>query len=811
MDRQTSRFRCIFGCLGAMALAVAGCRQSDNVHYLGDAELKHYRKVATKVDYPCVQTVVNDDALVTEEPRRLGNLRKDELWDMPLFEAVRLALANNPIIRNRSQFLRPGTAPVSDSASVYDPAIVESETIFGQQGVEAALSEFDAQLTTSMIWGKEERIQNNAFLSGGLAPGATLQQDTGAFRSQLQKTMATGGQATVRQNWDYLWANNPGQLFPSTYIGTLEAEYRHPLWQGAGTEFTRIAGPVLRRDPFRATVSLDQGVVVGRIRTDMNLADFQASIRNLLKDVEDVYWDLYLTYQIYDGEAIARNSALQTWREVKGREKAGLPGGAASDEAQARDNYFEARARTEQALADIYDRETQLRRLIGLPVNDGKIIRPCDDPVTAEYLPDWHASLAEALTLRAELRKQKWQIKSFELQLVAAKSLAQPRFDFVSRYRVNGFGDDLLGQNDNDGVTQQGLESAYETLAQGDQTGWNLGFEFSMPLGFRAALSQQKNIELRLARARTQLATQELEISHELSSAFQGMGRWHTVMRTNFSRLQAADDRVKAFDADYRAGRLPAVDLLLRAQISRAQANNEYYRSLVEYNKSIANLHLRKETLLEHNNVHLAESGWKPEAYAEAMRRAWARSHACEANCLDTVPAEFARSSPLPVAPVEHVEAGYVEGIESEGVATDPGAGTQAAPPPAPAGAPPVATPPLPPGDDATGPSAMRRHSIPASPVSRATEQRTATLSGFSTDLFDPPPRGPAGFAPPNDAPRPPDPNAVSDASADDSESLSDSADWTTDPSAGESPIMPASEESPAESDESSESDPGDE
>ena len=666
---------------------LGGCTKSDKVHYLGSAELNYYKKSATKIDYPDVHTAKNDAALLTQEPRRLGLPAKDDLWDMPLFEAVRLALENNPVVRNRAQFLRAGTGLLSDSSTVFDPAIIDTETVQGQQGVEAALSEFDAQFSTSMIWGHDERIQNNLFTSGGLAPGSTLLEDTGAFNSRLQKQMANGGQVALNHNWDYQWNNQPGRLFGSTYIGKLEAEYRQPLLAGYGTEFTRIAGPYLRRDPFRATQSLDQGVLIARIRSDISIAEFQASVRNLLKDVEDLYWDLYLAYQVYDGEVIARNSTLQTWREVKGREKAGLPGGGAADESQARDNYFEARARTEQALADVYERETNLRRILGLQVNDGRVIRPSDDPMLAEYHPDWHLSLCEALTRRAELRRQKWQIKSLELQLVAAKNLTRPRLDFVSKYRVNGFGDQLFGEEDYDGRTRQGLQSAYESLTENDQTGWNMGMEFSMPLGFRAAHAQQRNIELRLARARSQLATQELEVSHELSNAFQSMARWNQVMRTNFSRFQASDDRVKAFEADYRAGRLPAVDLLLRAQISRAQANNEYYRSVVEYNKSVAGLHLRKETLLEHNNVQLSEAGWDRAAYQEALRRAWARSHALDGEwALDSEPAPFARPAPGVMQPV---------GMQSMGV-TEPGAvpsgaepagppNQELAPPPSPA------------------------------------------------------------------------------------------------------------------------------
>jgi len=427
-------------------------------------------------------------------------------------------------------------------------------------------------------------------------------------------------------------------------LPTFGIEYRHPLWAGAGTEFTRIAGPINSRTTIQNVPAVNQGVVIARIRTDISLADFEAAVLNLIRDVENVYWDLYLAYRTYDAEVVARNSALQTWREVKSKLDQGLPGGSAADEAQARDNYFETRARAEQALSNIYTTETRLRRLLGLPVNDGRIIRPATEPVTAEFNPDWRTCLVEALTRRVELRRQKWNIKSLELQLKAARSLTYPRLDFVSRYQINGFGDKLFGSNS----PAEPYKSAYDRLFHGDETGWGLGFEFSLPIGFRAAHAQVRNVELRLAKARAALAAQELEISHELAAALQQLDQAYVTAQTNFNRMRAAQRRVQAFEAEYKTGRT-TLDLLLRAQISLAQAEIAYFSSLVQYNQALNELRFRKGTLLEDDNIYLAESLSEPQAYVQALRRAWARSYAIDAPHLVTQPEEFASDVPYEI------------------------------------------------------------------------------------------------------------------------------------------------------------------
>src|SRR5262249_26036087 len=153
---------------------------------------------------------------------------------------------------------------------------------------------------------------------------------------------------------------------------------------------------------------------------------------------------LYLAYRNYDSLVTAREASKKIWQTVNAKATSGLKGGGLAEEAQARDNYYEARARAEAALAGpagrgrgqgIYGLELQLRRVCGLPANDGRIIRPSDDPTLAKVVHNWDVCLATAFARREELRRQRWNIKSIELQLKAANTLAHPQLNFVSQYQ----------------------------------------------------------------------------------------------------------------------------------------------------------------------------------------------------------------------------------------------------------------------------------------------------------------------------------------------------------------------------------------
>ncbi|MFM9960951.1 MAG: TolC family protein [Planctomycetaceae bacterium] len=613
--------------------SLLGCASDPELKYLGsDKELSYYKTAAVTIDYPAVDSQNSPEAAYAKRPRTVLDREKEDLWNISLSEAIQLAIQNNSIIRSRTNKGVPSTILTAGDRvpSAYDPAIQETGVLFGGRGTASALAAFDAQLTSSLTWGRDDPTRNVPLASQGRT------EESGAFSSGLSKQFGYGGSLTLGHRMDYLGTNQPGgQMFPSAYVGNVSAEYRHPLLAGAGAEFTRIAGPITQN--FGGLSGVNQGVVIARINQDLTLADFESSVLLMLKDVEELYWDLYFSYRQYDTAVTARNSALQSWREAhRILEAGGKPGFKPSDEAQSRDFYFQSRAATETALAGVYSAEITLRRILGLSVNDGRMMRPSDEPTTAAFSPSWEASLTEALTQRVELRRQKWNIKSLELQLYAAESLTNPRLDFVSGYQVNGLGDDLLGHYN----SPNQFSSAYRAMTNGNFTGWNLGFEFTMPLGFRAAHAQVRNIELRLAKARDQLEAQEIDISHEVAQDFQSLAMHYVTAQSNFNRYRAAQQSVQLFRAEVEAG-TKTFDILLRALRSQAEAEVQYFASLVDYNKAIVNLHYHKGTLLPYDDVWLGESDWTPEAYRDAIRQAWARTHAFDAPCLDTEPAEF--------------------------------------------------------------------------------------------------------------------------------------------------------------------------
>jgi hypothetical protein len=125
-----------------------------------------------------------------------------------------------------------------------------------------------------------------------------------------------------------------------------------------------------------------------------------------------------------------------------------------------------------------------------------------------------------------------------------------------------------------------------------------------------------------------------MEVGHELAAAVQSIEYFYRNTETNYNRREAAADNLRAVQADFDVDR-KSLDLLLQAQNRMTIADIAFFRSLVEYNKALNEMQMRQGTLLEYNNIHLAEREWVPDAKIDAKQRAWARRYAIDAAGFD--------------------------------------------------------------------------------------------------------------------------------------------------------------------------------
>lgn len=641
MRRQLRTTRIFLVCLLA---ACAGCQPIQPFYLHEDGDLSHYLDKATQPEAPDLHQAPLAEVENALTPFSLTNPEPKEMWDLTLEEAVQNSLANSKIIRGgqaarlqNGQIVagtQEGSLSLNNRAfgSVLNPAIQESNpggsasgpSVDGgisnsRQGVEAALSEFDAQLRITGT-GPGQSLVSSTHRPQNIEPSGITNQfvspeissKTGGLQTELSKRTAEGDIYTFRNtnNLDQGITRGSAQKFSSIWTSTLEIEARHPLLRGRGAQINRMP------------------VVIARIGNDQEIMGLQGQVQDMLNNIEVRYWDLYFAYRNLEAAKVGRDATLESWRKIEIQVAEGRV--ETFQEAQAREQYYQFENQVQTALRNLYDAENELRLLMGLAATDGRLIRPITDPNYARVTFEWTDSLAESIARRPELISKRWEIKKSELELIWARNQLLPQLDIGGVYRWVGLGDDLIGADRNGRNFQDpaalggGIGStAYDELFEGKFQEFGIFASANMAIGFRRELAGVRHAQLRLAREKAFLEDMELDVSTGLAKGWRNIDTNYELMQTNANRLAAAKEERDTRRFLIEGGTITAADPEWLRSIQRLSvAQTTFWQSVAEYNKAIADFHTRKGSIMDYNGIGFEEGPWTDKAYWDALGRA---------------------------------------------------------------------------------------------------------------------------------------------------------------------------------------------
>ena len=490
--------------------------------------------------------------------------------------------------------------------------LVTNTGLDANQGVESALAEFDAQLTSNLGWARSDQPRNVAG-TGLIFTPDVFEQDQVSWTTQVAKKAANGTQFFARQVISYTKNTIPASVQPleSVYQTALEIEIRQPLLRGRGAFINRMP------------------IVISRINTDQIIANFESVMQNMVTNVEIRYWDLHCAFRNVETAKAGRDAALDTWRTVNENFKAGkVP---LQDESQARGQYYFFRSQVEQAWAELLLAETNFRWLLGVASTDGKLIRPINEPTKARLAFDYYQIMDEALLYRPELRQERWEVKKRELACQYSKNALLPNLNAQALYRWLGLGDKFANHDDSPPLFPNDESGSLNELFGGNYQEFEFNIDFGIPVGFRRELANVRNAQLKLSRELARLQDMELDVEREITQALQALEANYQLAQTNFNSWAAYSAELEARQQRYEAGTDP-ITFLLDAQRSKAQGEAQYYLAICEYNKLIALIHRRKGTILAYNSIWLTEGPWPNKAYGDAHEYARARSSSRQMN-----------------------------------------------------------------------------------------------------------------------------------------------------------------------------------
>jgi outer membrane protein TolC len=479
-----------------------------------------------------------------------------------LDDAIRITLANSKVIR-----VLAGTTAVSSGSTIYDPAVAATT-------IEEAKGRFDPNLTVNNTFARQslpggiiDPLDPTRALIDGL-PVNSYDMNLG-----LSKVNSLGG--TARLGVDVNPSRTPGAI-PLNPLNpqarsSIELSYTQPLLQGAGRAANLAP------------------IVIARLNAERSYFQMKDSVQQSVRSVVGAYWAVVFART----DLWARQRQVEQGREALERAEARLAtgNGNLAEVSQARSGLANFKATAIASEANLFNQESALAGILGLPPSVRYV--PISPPAQRRLNADWKALLALSQEHRPDLIELKLVIEADQQSLLQANNQAMPRLDAVMLYRWNGLEGTLPGGD--------------ETSRFGGKfTEWNMGVNFSVPLGLRQARAALRSQELVLARDRANL-DQGLQVAVQaLALRVRNLNQFHEQYQAYHEARIAARINLESQLENYRRGRTIFLNVL-QAITDWGNAVSAESQSLTQYNAELANLETETGTILESHGIRFFE------------------------------------------------------------------------------------------------------------------------------------------------------------------------------------------------------------
>ncbi|HBO45591.1 MAG TPA: hypothetical protein DD670_17015 [Planctomycetaceae bacterium] len=486
------------------------------------------------------------------------------IWDMPLDQAIRIALDNSEVIR---------VLGGSSGRTIYDPAVANTQ-------IDVARGRFDPNLESN----------NNFFRNQ--TPGESFDpvdpsrviitgpaNNEYSNRTGLSKIGPTGATAGVGVVTDPRRYDMTGLPLNPRVPTSFEMSVTQPLLQGGGWR------------PNLAPIE------IARIDTERSFFQMKDAVQEMVRGVVEAYWAL----------VAARTDVWAREQQVKQTEyalkvaEANLASGFASlaDVAQSRSALADFRAGLITANAAVLDREAALRNILGLPPSVPSRIVPVSPPSSQRLEVEWPTVLDVAAVRRPDLIEWKLILEAQQQHLIVRRNEALPRVDAVALYRWNG----LEGRTPDREIV---------STHAGQYTEWQLGVNFSVPLGQRASRARLREEELLIRRDRAQLDQAFHQAAHQLADSYRNLAQYYDQYRayqdSRIASRENLDAQMAVFSVNLsRQGERAIYLNVLQAITAWGNAVSAEARALTAYNAELATLERQSGVILEAHGIRFAE------------------------------------------------------------------------------------------------------------------------------------------------------------------------------------------------------------
>ena len=208
-------------------------------------------------------------------------------------------------------------------------------------------------------------------------------------------------------------------------------------------------------------------------------------------------------------------------------------------------------------------------------IDTNALIVPIETPETNPIIIDLDEAIERALENRPEIVKARQELAIREVDQDLAAHQKLPKLDFIGRYSVSGYGDEM--------------GDAWDDISMDEDDSWEVGLQFEYAFGNRLAKSQLRKISLGRQQANVQLMRIADDIKLDVKQILKRLSTLEGEIQASRLAKEAAEKVVEGEFTRFDIGQTTNEELL-RAQDLLAVTSRSMVRAIVDYNTALQEL-----------------------------------------------------------------------------------------------------------------------------------------------------------------------------------------------------------------------------
>lgn len=327
----------------------------------------------------------------------------------------------------------------------------------------------------------------------------------------------------------------------------------------------------------------------------MSELQLEENIIQLIYNVESAYWELVYAYQSLDAAKVALERAKDLLKQNQVKERVGTI--APIDVLSSKASVARNESTVISAERTIQISEDNLKRILNMSKETVTIV-PIDNPEIKSVPVDFNDFLLEALENRPDIRRQKINLKTYNLGVRYYKNQMLPDLQLTASYSSYGQGGtvweldftlDPQDPNFRKIVAEKSFSDSVKEVFENNNKNYAFRLNLQIPIGFKEERARLAQARINLKRAILELKNTENNIYTEVKDVIKELESNRKLVEAEKIAMQLVGENLRAEEKKLSVG-LSTNFNVQEYQRQLADAETRYLRSVINYSLSLARL-----------------------------------------------------------------------------------------------------------------------------------------------------------------------------------------------------------------------------